>query len=261
MAAAAGRARQAQSCRGAGIDAQSGSPLEARGPGLAPLPVNQLAAIAGPVQLARGPARALRALRPLMRPDCVDGPAGTQGPEGCLAAVAVMGVQLCRQQRVERLRVGRDQRDMGGEHGLSVDQHGPHQPFDGPEQTQAPRMGTVVAQDDLQAAQRQHGIHPPRHVHRQVAEGQGDAGALGLVLDVALDAVRPITPGEPPDLARVQVLQRVVLARGIGQRVVAPGAELIQPAVPGPGPSGASLRDHRAEIGVGQHVHPGMPGR
>ena len=68
---------------------------------------------------------------------------------------------------------------------------------------------------------------------------------------------------QPPAGARdaehvfaVQVLQQPVFSRRVRDRIVGPGAELVQPAVHGPGVAAAGLRHLEAEATVGDHVDP-----
>ena len=170
------------------------------------------------------------------------------GQKGGVTASAVVVVQLRGQHHARHHRRA---------HRLPVGQHRTQLPLQQAQHAPALGPGRLLVQRHGHVLHRVHRVHPPPGLHRQPGVLVGDRGATGLLRHGVVGIGRAGAGAQRPGLAARQGLQAEGLAGHVGQRVVAPGRQLVQPAVASPAAPCTRLGHQRAKAGVGQHVDPG----
>ena len=178
------------------------------------------------------------------------GPERRAAPEAG-AVVLLRGHQRCERCARRALAVQR------GVHRATVAAQRAEQPFDDAHQAQRARSWPLVDDANAHLPDRHLRVHAPAGRDLEWAALVTDRGGA-LAVDDAIGAgrVAPDRRCEAPHLARAPVLQQQPFAGRVGQGVVGPGRELVQPAVHRPARAAPGLGDEAAEDGVGQHVDP-----
>ena len=204
------------------------------------------------------PSAGVEAFAPVTGPvrGIIDSGSSAKGPERRAAPEAGAVVLLRGHQRCERC-ARRSLAVQRGVHRATVAAQRAEHPFDNPHQAQRARARPLVDDDNAHLPDRHFRVHAPAGRDLELAALVTDRGGA-LAVDDAIGAgrVAPDRWREAPHLARAQVLQQQPFAGRVGQGVVGPGRELVQPAVHRPARAAPGLGDEAAEDRVGQHVDP-----
>ena len=223
------RERELAADRGAGVEPTAGAPPERVG-NLHAAAAEELAAVAGPLRDALQPGQHQEA-----------------------GAAAEAGARLALLTEYRRQFVG-----LPAVHGAPRAARGAQLPLDHGQCAQPPVADAFVPHLHLNQLHAVVAVGEEGGLQHQVAVQALEHG-VALAMPHAVPRGAPAAAGrrERNQLARVQILQQVVLEGRILHRVVRPGRELVHLAVARPGVAGTRFRNLEAEAGIGDHVDPG----